>query len=216
MRIMGFFSRLFRSSRKEEIPAQLQEHRVETELDREISALYAILVDVIGSDRLIIQAGKMDALRYMRSENPGERLLALRRILEENPTLGPAPKENEIPTEMGKISELLADMMARRNIEDRIEKRISEKMEKEHQDYVKDIRLQVLKEEKPDALVPAVKRLLSENEGLARRNAALQKEILLSKLRAEGADKTRVAIFVDGFDKLPIRDALNEFLDENE
>ena len=71
--------------RKKNVP---QTHYVESDLDREIAALYSIVVDVMGSDRLVLQAGKMDALRYLRSEKAGEKILALRRILEENPTLG--------------------------------------------------------------------------------------------------------------------------------
>lgn len=121
--------------------------RQETDLDREISALYSILVDVMGSDKLVLQAGKMDALRFMRSTDPGERVLALRRILEENPTLYPPPKSSEIQAQVVALSELIADIMARRQIEDKIERKISEKLEKEHQDYVKDIRLQILREE---------------------------------------------------------------------
>ena len=121
--------------------------RQETDLDREISSLYSILVDVMGSDRLVLQAGKMDALRYMRSSDPAERVLALRRILEENPTLYPPPKNSEIQAQVVALSELIADIMARRQLEDKIERKISEKLEKEHQDYVKDIRLQVLREE---------------------------------------------------------------------
>ncbi|MBR6013589.1 MAG: Lon family ATP-dependent protease [Selenomonadaceae bacterium] len=122
--------------------------RNETEIDRDIAALYSIVVDVMGSDRLVLQAGKMDALRYLRSPDPGERVLALKRILEENPTLGPAPKKSEIPAELIRLSEIMADMIARRQIEDKIERKVSEKMEHDHQEYVKDIRLQILKDEK--------------------------------------------------------------------
>ncbi|MBR4903122.1 MAG: Lon family ATP-dependent protease [Selenomonadaceae bacterium] len=122
----------------------------ETETDREIAALYSILVDVMGSDRLVLQAGKMDALRYMRSPDPSERVLALRRILEENPTLSPPPKPSEIQEQLIYLSELIADIMARRQVEDKIERKISEKMEKDHQEYIKDIRIQVLKEEKSE------------------------------------------------------------------
>lgn len=121
--------------------------RRETDIEREISAIYAILVDVMGSDRLVLQAGKMDALRYMRSTDPCERVLALRRILEENPTLSPPPKPNELKEQVVALSELIADIMARRQVEDKIERKINEKLEKEHQDYVKDIRMQVLREE---------------------------------------------------------------------
>ena len=122
-----------------------------TELDREIAALYTMLVDVMGSDRLVILAGKMDALRYMRSPVRGERVLALCRILEENPALNTVPKDSEIPAILARLSERLADIMARRSLEDKIERKINEKLEQEHEDYVKDIRMQVLKEEKPEA-----------------------------------------------------------------
>ncbi len=125
-----------------------QPPRHETDTEREIAALYSILVDVMGSDRLVLQAGKMDALRYMRSEDPAERILGLRRIIEENPTLYPPPKPSEIQEQLRYLSEFIADIMARRQVEDKIERKISEKMEKDHQEYVKDIRMQILKEEK--------------------------------------------------------------------
>ena len=124
------------------------------EIDREISAMYEIVIDAIGSDKLVLQAGKMDALRLMRSADPCERVLALRRILEENPTIYPPPKESELQAEIAKLSELLADIIARRQVEDKIDKKVSEKLEHDHQEYVKDIRLQILKEEKPNDETP--------------------------------------------------------------
>ena len=129
--------------------------RKETDLDREIAALYSIVVDVMGSDRLVLQAGKMDALRYLRSDNAGEKILALRRILEENPTLGPAPRtKNEIQAEIVKLSELMADIIARRQVEDKIDRKVTEKLEKDHQEYVKDIKLQILREERVESETP--------------------------------------------------------------
>ena len=123
----------------------------ESDLDREINALYAIVVEVIGSDRLVLQAGKMDALRYLRSENHGERLLALRRILEENPTLNSVPSTKKaIQDEIVRLSELMADIITRRQIEDKIDRKVTEKLEKDHQEYVKDIKLQILREEKAE------------------------------------------------------------------
>ncbi|MCR5834388.1 MAG: Lon family ATP-dependent protease [Selenomonadaceae bacterium] len=101
----------------------------------------------MGSDRLVLQAGKMDALRYMRSSDPAERILALRRILEENPTLSPPPPRSELQAQIVALSELIADIMARRQVEDKIERKISEKLEKDHQEYVKDMRMQILREE---------------------------------------------------------------------
>lgn len=123
-------------------------------VDREIEALYAVLVDVMGTEKLVIKAGKMKALQLMRSEDRCDRVLALQRILEEDPLISPAPKEAELPKVMELLSERTADLVARRNVEDHIEKKVSEKLEKEHQEYLNDIRKQVIKEEKPGAESP--------------------------------------------------------------
>ena len=128
--------------------APTEEELIAQELDREIQAFYAVLVDTMGSDKLVLQAGKLDALALMRSSRRGDRVLALERIVLENPTLGPAPTDEEIPETLADLSEHVADMMARKNVEDSIEKKVNDKLEQEHQDYVKDIRMQVLKEEK--------------------------------------------------------------------
>ncbi len=140
--------------------------RAETELDREVNALYSIVSDVMGPDRLVLQAGKMDALRYVRSQDPCERILALRRILEENPTLGPVPSKSEIQLEIIRLSEKLADIMARRTFEDKIEKKLNEKLEKDHNEYVKDMKLQILKEENPADESPQDKKKREELEAL--------------------------------------------------
>ncbi len=154
MSLWNKFLNIFRKKKSQQNSWQEQPIRAETDLDREISALYSVLVELMGSDRLVIQAGKMDALRYMRSQNPGERVLGLRRILDENPTLGPAPKESEIPAELISLSERIADIMARRNVEDKIDRKINEKLEKDHQEYLKDIKMQVLRDEKAEIESP--------------------------------------------------------------
>ena len=143
---MSFLSDLLRrlGVKPLEMPYTPQEER----LDREIAALYSVLAEVMGTERLVLLAGKMDALPYLRSVDRGERVLALRRILEENPTLSDVPKESEIPALLASLSERVADMVARRSLEDKIERKINEKIEQDHEDYVKDIRLQVLKEER--------------------------------------------------------------------
>lgn len=136
----------------------------ENALDREIDALYGMLADILGSDKLVIKAGKMDAMRFMRSPLRGERVLALQRIVMENPTIEHIPVDSEIPKLITALSERIADMMARRSLEDKIEKKIAEKLEENHQDYVKDIRLQVLDEEKVTVETPQAAKKREELE----------------------------------------------------
>ena len=159
---MKFFDKLF--SRKSELPPR-KDVAME-QIDRQINALYALLVDLVGTEKLVIQAGKMEALSLMRSDKRGERVLALRRILEENPMLGPAPRDGEIPEILLQLQERVADIVARKDVESRIEKKVTEKLEKEHADYVDDIRRQVIKEEKPDLESPHDKAKREELEKL--------------------------------------------------
>ena len=127
-----------------------QEVTAENPLDREIDSFYGILTEILGADKLVIRAGKMDAMALMRSPQRGERVLALERIVRESPTIEKVPTDEEIPDILRDLSENVADIMARRSVEDKIERKIEEKLEANHQDYVDDIRKQVLQEEKGD------------------------------------------------------------------
>ena len=163
--MLKFLKRFFAGSRTSaELPASGSEPG--DRLDREIDALYSILSDEAGSDRLVIKAGKMDAMRLMRSPVRGERVLALERIVYENPTIERVPTDEEIPGVLIELSERIADIMARRNLEDKIEQKIQEKLEENHQDYVQDIRMQVLKEEKREIESPQAAKKREELEEL--------------------------------------------------
>ena len=145
MNLLNFIRNLFTKKQEQALPAPASHDNPQ---DREIDALYAILVDVMGTEKLVIQAGKMKALGLMRSENRCDRVLALQRILGEDPLIAPAPNEEQLPAILEALSERVADIVARRNVEDNIEKKVNEKLEKDHQEYVNDIRQQVMKEEK--------------------------------------------------------------------
>lgn len=156
---MSFFNRFFHQDKQDgqkERPEQeegVQQPEV-LPIDREIDALYQALIDLIGADSLVIQAGRMNAMDLLRSTGRCERVLALQRILDEDPLLHPAPREAELPAVLQQLTERIAEKRARKDVEDRIEKKVNEKLEQEHQDYVDDIRKQVIKEEKQDAETP--------------------------------------------------------------
>ncbi len=160
-----FFKKIFQSKKQKDKQQPLAPADVQ-EIDKEIDAIYGILVDVIGSDKLVLKAGKLGAMQLLRSPNRGERVLALQRIIEENPTLDKVPTPQEMPEVLAGLAEAMADIMARRSMEDKIEKKIAERLEEHHQDYVKDIRMQVLKEEKPEEETPQAKGKLEALERL--------------------------------------------------
>ena len=134
--------------------------------DRYISALLALLADFYGTDKLVIKAGKMDALQLVRSPEKGERVLALQRIILENPTIKEVPSDEEIPGIIDELTEHFSEIVARRSLEDDIEKKVAEKLEENHQDYVKDIQKQVLAEEKQQYETPMAQQKREQLEKL--------------------------------------------------
>ena len=160
---MSFFKDLFGGSDSKEKPPELSS---EARLDTEIAAIFRMLADTMGTERLVIQAGKMNAMTLMRSEDRRERVLALMRILEEDPLLIPPPSEAEIPDILARMTEQVAGILARRNLEDRIERKVNEKLEKDHEEYVEDIRRQVISEENPGAESPHDKKKREDLEAL--------------------------------------------------
>ena len=160
---MSFFKDLFGGDGKKEQPPELAP---EARMDAEIAAIFRMLADTMGTERLVIRAGKMNAMTLMRSENRRERVLALMRILEEDPLLSPPPSEAEIPEILNRMTEQLAGILARRDLEDRIERKVNEKLEKDHEEYVDDIRRQVISEESPSTESPHDKKKREDLEAL--------------------------------------------------
>src|SRR5581483_11119161 len=127
----------------------------EDETIRYVSALYDVLAGTIGADKLVLRAGKMNALKMMRSEALTERVSGranTRRVISE-------------------IEERLADLIAQKNVEDSIEQKINSKMISRHQEYLKDLKLEALREDSgPET--PATQKKLEELDQLSARGLA--------------------------------------------
>jgi ATP-dependent Lon protease len=144
---------------------------VEDELSRYVSALYEMLASVIGQDKVVLRAGKVNALKMMRSQSLPDRLCALQRLVLEDPTLERATTRAQQRKVLGEIEEAMADVIAQRHAENAIERRVNEKMTERHQEYVKDLKLEALRESGgPET--PASQAKLEELQVLSQRHLA--------------------------------------------
>lgn len=119
----------------------------ELSLEKHVSALLSILAEVHGQDQLVLKAGKLDSLELMQSEKIEDRVLALERLVHEDPTIIEQRPPEEVDEVLDELEDYLADLLARRTVEDELEQKISAKMQERHLDYIKEIRTQILKEE---------------------------------------------------------------------
>ncbi|NMB12361.1 MAG: ATP-dependent protease, Lon family [Firmicutes bacterium] len=120
----------------------------EEQLRRQVTAVYGLLANLMGSDKLVMKAGKLDALQLMRSERLDDKVLALKKIVLEDPTIDVVPKPEEIPEALAEIEDVLADLLARRTVEESLERKIAERMEERHEEYLRELRMEILREEK--------------------------------------------------------------------
>ncbi|HEY6450932.1 MAG TPA: Lon family ATP-dependent protease [Candidatus Cybelea sp.] len=144
---------------------------VEDELSRYVSALYDMLASVLGQDKVVLRAGKVNALKMMRSQNLPDRLCGLQRLVFEDPTRERVTTRAQQRKVLGEIEEAMADVIAQRHAEDSIERRVNEKMAERHQEYVKDLKLEALRETSgPET--PASQAKLEELQALSQRSLA--------------------------------------------
>ncbi|HEX3457669.1 MAG TPA: Lon family ATP-dependent protease [Candidatus Baltobacteraceae bacterium] len=144
---------------------------VEDELSRYVSALYEMLSSVLGQDKLVLRAGKVSALKLMRSQNLPDRLCGLQRLVFEDPTRERVTTRAQQRKVLSEIEEAMADVIAQRHAEEAIDRRVNEKMTERHQEYVKDLKLEALRETGgPET--PATQAKLEELQTLSRRTLA--------------------------------------------
>jgi len=129
------------------------------QLGHQVNALYGLMADLYGSEKLVLRAGKLGALQLMRSEKIEEKVLALQKLVFEDPTYDTPPALKDIPAILKEIEEEIADYVARRSIEEQLEKKITERLQQRHDDYVKEIKMQVLKEDSGPENAQTLKKL---------------------------------------------------------
>ena len=152
---------------------------------RYVGALYDILATALGPDKMVLRAGKLNALKLMRSALLPERILALQRLVFEDPTLDRMPQPGKYREVIAEIEDGLADLVAQRTVEDKIDSKVNLKMAERHQEYLKDLKLEAIREDGgPET--PATRKKLEELVALdSRRLSASALQLLRPRSLAE-------------------------------
>ncbi len=154
------------------------------DFERQISILFGFLSNLHGPDKLVLKAGKLNALRLMRSDELDDRLLALQRLVYEDPTIDEIPQSDDYPSIINRLEEEIADVVAMRTVEESLDRKIASKMQERHLDYVQELRREALKEEHGPENAATLKRLAEldelEQRGLDASALALMRPAKLS------------------------------------
>lgn len=136
------------------------------DLDRQVTVIYNMFVGIIGAERVILRAGKYEAMPFIHSNDPRQRLIGMQRIIFESMEYEEPPATEDIPAVLTSLEEELADLLARQAVEDRLERLINEKLDEKHQEYVRELKLQIIKEELKDIETPQTKEKLEQLKAL--------------------------------------------------
>ncbi|MDF2626869.1 MAG: Lon-like ATP-dependent protease [Symbiobacteriaceae bacterium] len=157
MHMKDILDKLMRAGKQEEIASpKLSPDEL---IRRQIGALYGLLTNLWGPERLVLKAGKLDALSLMKSESVEDQVLALQRLVLEDPTIDQAPSRTQIPKILDQLEDEVADLVARRTVEDKIEKKIQQRMQERNDDYYREIKQQVIREDSGPENTSTLKKL---------------------------------------------------------
>ena len=121
--------------------------KYETELSWRVEAIYKLLKEIYGVQGLIIRASKFDALELMGSAIVKDRILALQKLLED-PCIDEVAEAFDYSGIVLHLESLAAEMYARKKVEEELQVSIQTKIEEKYNDYIRDIKLEVIKEQK--------------------------------------------------------------------
>ncbi len=155
------------------------------QLEKRVNTLFGFLSNLHGPDKLVLKAGKLHALYLMSSESLEDRVLALQRLVFEDPTMTNRPQKNEFAAILDRVEEEIADLVAMKTVEESLDQKIAHKMQERHRDYLRELRREALKEEDGPENSTTLRRL-SELEVLEKKSL---NNSVLSLLRPRSLDE---------------------------
>lgn len=134
-------------TKKDDVAAKLDDISM---AERQIDELLNLTAQVIGPDKMVLKATKLGAVRYLRSKELSERALALKRLVLEDPTAKLTVGDLDWVRFVEDMEEKVAEIIAKKSLEEQLEQRITQKMQEKHEDYINEIKMQVIKQYNPN------------------------------------------------------------------
>jgi ATP-dependent Lon protease len=114
---------------------------------RQVGALFGFLASIYGAEKLVLKAGRLGALAGMKSQDLLQQIIALQKVVYEDPTIGSSPNMEDIPGILEGCQDEIANRLARQSIEQEIEERVSRRMQEKHEEYIQDIKREILSDD---------------------------------------------------------------------
>ncbi|MFZ5968275.1 MAG: Lon family ATP-dependent protease [Bacillota bacterium] len=114
-------------------------------VEKQISALYHVVHHVIGKDKVKNIMEGEEAVGLLDSTDIDDRIMALQRIVFDKKELNEMPQDEAVEEKIRRIEEKVSDLLARKVVENRIEKQTLDNIEEKQKQYMDEMKLQLLK-----------------------------------------------------------------------
>ena len=149
------------------------------QLETKIAALFALLSDLFTTDNLVVKAGKLGVLDCLESDEPNQQIIALQKIIFDNPTLDHVPSDFSSKLELlVKLEEELTDQLANKLAKNKLENKINSKLAEKEKQYFEKLRKEVIKSELNSDLSASPRALKKQLELEALENKSLNTSAL--------------------------------------
>lgn len=129
-----------------QLPGKEEGNTQELIIKQKIDKLFKQLNNIYGPEGLILKASKLEAVDLLDSNSYKDRVLGLQRIIQHNPTINRIPEGDDLQEIIKQLEDKVVEISVKRKVEDDLQHMMQEKMEQKYNEYVQDVKVQVLKE----------------------------------------------------------------------
>lgn len=117
------------------------------ELLKQIEILRIIVDNVLGREAVKERINKENLLSYLESNEIEKKTYALQKLVFRNKLILGTPTMDEIPKALNDVEDELSNIIAKRYVENTIEKKVEKILEERQEKYVQEIKLSILKKQ---------------------------------------------------------------------
>lgn len=117
------------------------------ELLDKVETLYVVINNVLGRDYIDGRVKKEKLGKFLLCGEIEEKVFALQKLVFDDEFVLEEPRIDEIPGILDNIEEKLADIIARRYVENRIQKKVEKVLEEKQEKYMEELRASILKKQ---------------------------------------------------------------------
>ncbi|MEJ6951967.1 Lon family ATP-dependent protease [Natronospora cellulosivora (SeqCode)] len=162
--MLSFWRRLYKKNNKSN-QAKAKDQKI-----TKVKALYKKAVSIYGKDAFALRASRNNALDMLSSDDITLRLTALERIISNDSKL--IIKKYQFEKHLEEVENKIADLLAEKSVERDLEDQIAERMEKRQEEYINEIKKELIVKNKSVDNAQTLRRLAQleklENRSLNR------------------------------------------------